>query len=102
MGGIDYSDRVWCTLLWEMMRHTEHRLQDTADLEASLTLAAKSGFLPVEESAAEQLTNPLVIRIIHAVAPAIFLRFLRENAEILDPEALSTWVLERQSRFPDA
>jgi hypothetical protein len=101
MGAADYSDRVWCTILWEMMRFTEHRLSDSADLESSLADAINTGFLPVEQATADQLANPLVIRIIHAVAPGLFLRFLRENPEILDPAALVAWVQARQPQFPE-
>ncbi len=92
---VQYSDRVWCTLLWELMQHVEKRLMDTNDLNKTLDLAQQSGFLPVEPSVAEQLNNPLVIRLVHAIAPTLCLSFLRANATLLGPESVVEWVSSR-------
>lgn len=98
---VKYSDRVWCTLLWELMRHVEQRLMDTNDLGKALELAQQSGFLSMDPSDAAQLNNPMVIRLIHAVAPGLCLNFLRENAALLDPDAVIEWVRLRQPQYPD-
>lgn len=69
-----YSDRVWCTLLWECMQFAKRELQSSGSEE-------------------DHVDTQLL--------PQLMLKFLRENSSILAPDSLAKWVHDRQCCYAD-
>ena len=69
MNKVNFSDRVWCTLLWEFIRYSGTKFSlatETADKEAAV---------------------------------AAFMGFLKENSELLDANAVIEWAKSKQSTY---
>ncbi|MGB7293209.1 MAG: hypothetical protein WBD99_13630 [Thermodesulfobacteriota bacterium] len=96
----DFSDRVWCTLLWEFVQFLKEQLDDTAALERQIAAAQELGVFPKGPREIPTVDTALTSGI-SAVTPTLFLKFLRANTELLDGEGTVEWVRSRQHRYPD-
>ena len=92
--GVEYSDRVWCTLLWEFMQYAEGRIKDESTIRKAMEIAKLAGVRLDEEMFRQ--ANPEIEKAIALVAPSLFLEFLRENPEILGEHDLIAWVKAKQ------
>ncbi len=97
---IDFSDRVWSTLLWEFMRYTKKALSNSAYVDQVLGDTQEIGFLK-EPEFIRILSRDALNRIVHVFAPGLFLEFLRANTELLSPDGVIEWTRKRQEDYPE-
>ena len=96
---IDFSDRVWSTLLWEFMQYTKNALSNSAYVDQVLEDTQEIGFLK-EPEFIRILSPDALNRIVRAFAPELFLDFLRANTELLSPDGVIEWTRNRQDDYP--
>jgi hypothetical protein len=95
-----FADRIWCTLLWEFTRYAEAMLSDTAAIDRLLATAQQVGVYPKGPRDVADF-DTRTVRAIYAVAPVVFLDFLREHTEILDGPGTVEWAISMQGRYPE-
>ncbi len=95
-----FTDRVWCTLLWEFMRFAEEKLSDTAAIDRQLATGQQVGVYPKGPRDLASF-DTRTVRAIYTVAPALFLNFLRNHTEILDGPGTVEWAISVKDRYPE-
>ena len=88
----DYSDRVWCTLLWEFMKYIKETLEKTATVKVFQS--------PERMSFEDVVLDKDGVQLIKSIAPTLFINFLFDNPDILGDELLIEWVKEKQKFYP--
>lgn len=96
--GTKYSDRVWCTLLWEFIRYTSEQLDNQSIVTNATARLAEAGIKTSSEMM--ELASPEIRQAIKLIAPDLFLGFLQLNPSILADEDLVEWVEEKQANYP--
>lgn len=96
----DFSDRVWCTLLWEFMQYTKRTLSNSAYVDQIFEDSQEIGFLK-EPEFIRILSHDALNRIVRTFAPGLFLNFLRANTELLSPDGVIEWTRSRQDDYPE-
>jgi|HubBroStandDraft_4_1064222.scaffolds.fasta_scaffold145173_1 hypothetical protein len=95
--GVEYSDRVWCTLLWEFSEFAAKRASEPGLLKDNAELQKEAG-IAVNET--WDLASPEIRKAVQTITPILFLDFLRSNPEILGTNDLIEWVKRKQANYP--
>ena len=94
-----YSDRIYCTILWEFMQFCKKQLWDTSLINNSLKINSQ-----ITETSNKKLKelfeNEKVLEAMQVIAPSVFLDFIIKNEEILDEKKLLEWVKQKQNNYP--
>lgn len=99
MANRKYSDRVYCTILWEFMQFCKKQLWDTSLINNSFKINSQI----IEKSnkgLKELFENGKVLEAMQVIAPSVFLNFIIKNEEILDEKKLLEWVKQKQNNYP--
>jgi len=88
----DYSDRVWCTLLWEFMKYVKETLEKTSTVKVFRS--------PERTEFEDVVLDKDGVQLVKSIAPSLFIDFLLKNPDILGDELLIEWVKEKQKLYP--
>lgn len=99
MANHKYSDRVYCTILWEFMQFCKKQLWDTSLINNSFKI--NSQIIETSNKELKELfENEKVLEAMQLIAPSVFLDFIIKNEEILDEKKLLEWVKQKQNNYP--
>lgn len=99
MANRKYSDRVYCTILWEFMQFCKKQIWDTSLINNSFKI--NSQIIKTSNKEIKELFgNEKVLEAMQVIAPSIFLNFILKNEEILDEKKLLEWVKQKQNNYP--
>jgi len=94
-----YSDRIYCTILWEFMQFCKKQLWDTSLINNSFKI--NSQIIETSNKELKELfENEKVLEAMQLIAPSVFLDFIIKNEEILDEKKLLEWVKQKQNNYP--
>ena len=99
MANRKYSDRIYCTILWEFMQFCKKQLWDTSLINISLKINSQIIETP-NKGLKELFENEKVLEAMQVIAPNVFLNFIIKNEEILDEKKLLEWVNQKQNNYP--
>src|SRR5688572_15812167 len=94
-----FSDRVYCTLLWEFTKYAKQQIWDSSFLAKYAAEMHAAGLLTDEEQAAFT-ASPEILKAAESIAPCLFIGFLQEHSDIFDTHDLIEWVKARQKDYP--
>lgn len=99
MANRKYSDRIYCTILWEFMQFCKKQLWDTSLINNSFKI--NSQIIKTSNKELKELFgNEKVLEAMQVIAPSVFLDFIIKNEEILDEKKLLEWVKQKQNNYP--
>lgn len=99
MANHKYSNRVYCTILWEFMQFCKKQLWDTSLINNSFKI--NSQIIETSNKELKELfENEKVLEAMQLIAPSVFLDFIIKNEEILDEKKLLEWVKQKQNNYP--
>lgn len=99
MANHKYSDRVYCTILWEFIQFCKKQLWDTSLINNSFKI--NSQIIETSNKELKELfENEKVLEAMQLIAPSVFLDFIIKNEEILDEKKLLEWVKQKQNNYP--
>ena len=99
MANHKYSDRIYCTILWEFMQFCKKQLWDTSLINNSFKI--NSQIIKTSNKELKELFgNEKVLEAMQVIAPSVFLDFIIKNEEILDEKKLLEWVKQKQNNYP--
>ena len=99
MANRKYSDRIYCTILWEFMQFCKKQLWDTSLINNSFKI--NSQIIETSNKELKELfENEKVLEAMQLIAPSVFLDFIIKNEEILDEKKLLEWVKQKQNNYP--
>ena len=99
MANHKYSDRIYCTILWEFMQFCKKQLWDTSLINNSFKI--NSQIIETSNKELKELfENEKVLEAMQVIAPSVFLDFIIKNEEILDEKKLLEWVKQKQNNYP--
>ena len=99
MANHKYSDRIYCTILWEFMQFCKKQLWDTSLINNSFKI--NSQIIETSNKELKELfENEKVLEAMQLIAPSVFLDFIIKNEEILDEKKLLEWVKQKQNNYP--
>lgn len=99
MANRKYSDRIYCTILWEFMQFCKKQLWDTSLINNSFKI--NSQIIKTSNKELKELFgNEKVLEAMQVIAPSVFLGFIIKNEEILDEKKLLEWVKQKQNNYP--
>jgi len=99
MANHKYSDRIYCTILWEFMQFCKKQLWDTSLINNSLKINPQI-IETSNKELKELFENKKVLEAMQIIAPCVFLNFIIKNEEILDEKKLLERVKQKQNNYP--